>query len=110
MKNSLIKALDSKPTDWPCVIEGVLFTHCVTTCTSTKYFLFEVLYNRKAVFPTDIKYNTKDFSNLEEPFDQDMFDTVLESVISLRKQIHHKVEDNIKKVQKNNSTIMTFCI
>ena len=29
-----------------------------------------------------------------------MFDNVLESATSLRNQIHHKVEDNIKKAQK----------
>ena len=29
-----------------------------------------------------------------------MFDTVLESATSLRNQIHHKIEDNIKKTQE----------
>lgn len=50
----------------------------------------------------DIKQNTKDLSNLDEPFDKDMFDTVLESATSLRNQTHRKVEDNIKKTQQHN--------
>ena len=101
IKNSLKKLLDSSPTNWPYVIEGVLFAHRVTTHASTKYSPFELLYNRKAVLPIDIKHNTKDLSNLDEPFDKNMFDTVLESATSLRDQIHRKVEDNIKRAQEN---------
>ena len=98
IKNSLIEVLDRNPTDWAYVIEDVLFTHRVTIhafyspCHHTR--------NRKAVLSIDIKHNTKDLSNLDEPLDKDMFDTVLESATSLRHQIHHKVEDNIKKVQE----------
>ena len=110
IKNSLIKVLDSNSTDWPYVIEGVLFAHCVTTHASTKYSPLELLYHRKAVLLIDIKDNTKGLSNLGEPFDKDMFDTVLESATSLRNQIHHNVEDNIKKHRENNNTIMTFDI
>ena len=76
-----------------------LVAHRVTTHASTKYSLFELLYNRKAVLPIYIKHNTKYLSNLDEPFDKDMFDKVLESATYLRNQIHHKVEDNIKKAQ-----------
>ena len=50
--------------------------------------------------PIDIKHNAKVLSNLDEPFDKDMFDKVLKSATSLRNQIHHKVEDNIKKAQE----------
>ena len=34
IKNLLIKVLDSNPTDWPYVIEGMLFAHRVTTHAS----------------------------------------------------------------------------
>ena len=82
-------------------MEGVIFAHRVTTYACTRYSLFEHLFNRKAVLLTDIKYNSKDLSNLDEPFDKDMFVRVLESVCCcLRNQIHHKVEDNIKKAQE----------
>ena len=47
-----------------------------------------------------IKHNTKDLSNLNEPFDKVVFGTVLESATSLRKRIHHDVEDNIKKAHE----------
>ena len=50
--------------------------------------------------PIDIKHNAKVLSNLDEPFDKDMFDKVLKSATSLRNQIHHKVGDNIKKAQE----------
>ena len=72
IKNSLVKVLDSNPTDWPYTIEGVLFAHRVTTQVSTKYFPFELLYNRKAALPIDIKHNTKNLSNLDKPFDKDI--------------------------------------
>lgn len=98
IKNSLIKVLDSNPTDWPYVIEGVLFAHRVSKHASIKYSPFELLY--KAVLPIDIKHNTNDLSNLDEPFDKAMFDTVLESATSLRNNINHNVEANIKKAQK----------
>ena len=39
-------------------------------------------------------------SNFDDQFDKDMSDTVLESTTSLRNQIHHEVEDNIKKAQE----------
>ena len=52
---------------------------------------------KKTNLPIEIKHNTKDLSNLDEPFDKDMFDTVLESAISLRNQIHHNIRDNTKK-------------
>ena len=91
--------MDSNPTDWRYVIEGVLFAHCVTTYASTRYFPIP-LHNRKAVLPIDIRHNKKYLSNLNEPFDKNMFDTVLESATSLRNQIHHKIEDNIKKTQE----------
>ena len=77
IKNSLIKVLDSNPTDWSYVAEGVLFAHRVTTHGSTKYSPFQLLHNRKAVLLTDIKHNTKYLSNLDEPFDKDMFDSGL---------------------------------
>ena len=98
VRNSLIKVLDINPTNWPYFIEGVLFAHRVTTHASTKYSPFEILYNTKTVLPIDIKHNKRDLSNLDEPFDKDMFDKVLQSATSLRNHIHHKVEDNVKKV------------
>ena len=55
----------------------------------------------KAVLPIDnTKHNIKDLSNLDELFDKDMFDKVLESATPLRNQIHHIVKDNIKKAQE----------
>ena len=100
IKCSLIKVLNSNPTDLPYVIEGVLFADRVTTHASTKCSPLELLYNREAVVPIDIKHNAKVLSNLDEPFDKDMFDKVLKSATSLRNQIHHKVGDNIKKAQE----------
>ena len=78
INNSSIKVLHRNHTNWLFVAEGVLFPHRVTTHGSTKYSSFELLYNRKAVLLTDIKHNTKDLFNLDEPFYKDMFHTVLE--------------------------------
>ena len=61
------------------------------------YPLFELLYNRKAVLLIEVKYNAKDLQNLDASFDKDK----LESATFLRNQIHHKVENNFKKTQKN---------
>ena len=38
-----------------------------------------------------------------------MFDKVLESATSFRNQIHHKVEDNIKKAQEKQQHIYDLC-
>ena len=111
IENLLIKVLDRNLADWSYVMEGALFAHRVTTHACTRYSPFGHLYNRKAVLLTDIKYNSKDLSNLDEPFDKEMFVRVLESAsCCLRNQIHHKVEDNIKRHKKNNNTIMAFSI
>ena len=72
----------------------------MTMIVCTDYFrkwsevkpLKDLLRTRKAVLQI--------VSNLDEQFDKDMSDTVLESTTSLRKQIHHEVEDNIKKAQE----------
>ena len=77
----------------------MLFAHRVTTHESTKHSPFEFLYNIKSVLLIDITHNTKNLSNLDKPFDKDMFNIVLESVASLRHQIHHKVD---KKVQEKH--------
>ena len=63
-------------------------------------------FNTKAVMAIDIKHNTKDLSNLEEPFVKDMFDKVLESGTSLI----NKLKITLKRHRKNNNTIMTFGI
>ena len=68
IKDLLLKVLNSNATDWAFVMEDVLFAHRVTTHVSTKYSPFELLYNRKAILPIDIEHNTKDLSNLCQPF------------------------------------------
>ena len=59
-------------------------------------------FNTKAVMAIDIKHNTKDLSNLEEPFDKDIFDKVLESGTSSI----NKLKITLNRHRKNNSTII----
>ena len=40
IKNSLVKVLDAHPGEWPHIIEGVLFAHCISRNSSTKYLPF----------------------------------------------------------------------
>ena len=47
--------------------------------------------------PIDIKHNTKDLSNLDEPFDKEMFDKVLESATT---RFTIKLKITLKKAQE----------
>ena len=49
-----------------------------------------------------MKHNIKDLSNLDEPFDKDLLDTVLKSATSLRNQIHHKVDKKAQEKQQHD--------
>ena len=59
------------------------------------------MYNRDAVLPIDVKHKLSVTDNFDdnEPFDMEMFDAVLASVIDIRTEIHYHAEENIKKVQ-----------
>ena len=46
IKDSLVKVLNGKLTEWPYIIEGVLFAHRVSKHSSTKYSPFYLMYNQ----------------------------------------------------------------
>ena len=96
-----MKVLDENPTDWPYIIEGILFAHRVSKHTSTKYSPFFLLYNREPTLPIDIKYNLVDIDgdNSDEPFDRETFDAVLSNAISMREEIHQNAGENIQSAQ-----------
>ena len=106
IKNSLIKVLDENATQWPYIIEGVLFAHRVSKHASTKYSPFKLLYNRDPVLPIDIKHNLPNAENRDpdDPFDMEMFDSVLASAITIREEIHEEASENIEKAQKKQKT------
>ena len=58
IKDSLVKVLNAKPSEWPYVIEGVLFAHQVSIHPSTKYSPLFLMYNRRPTLPIDVKYNS----------------------------------------------------
>lgn len=102
IKESLVKVLDENATEWPYIIEGILFAHRVSRHTSTKYSPFFLLYNREPTLPIDIKHNL--FHNVDdstdEPFDKQTFDAVLSNAISMREKVHQEVGENIQSAQK----------
>ena len=120
IKNSLIKVLGDKPAEWPFIVEGVLFAHRVSKHSSTKYSPFKLLYNREPVLPVDIKYQLSEMDLDEnEPFDRNVFDSVLSSSAAIIKKIHKQAEENIKKAQekqkkdylkRHGNTVNDICV
>ncbi|KAK3910839.1 Retrovirus-related Pol polyprotein from transposon 412 [Frankliniella fusca] len=54
IKCSLLKCLKDKVTEWPSVLEGVLFAHRVQKQRSTGYSPFSLLYGQEPVLPIDV--------------------------------------------------------
>ena len=62
IKNALVKVLNEKPTEWPYIIEGILFAHRVSRHSSAQYSPFYLLYNREPILPIGVKFNLADRS------------------------------------------------
>lgn len=103
IKESLVKVLNAKPSEWPYVIEGVLFAHRVSKHSSTKFSPFFLMYNRHPVLPIDIKYSlngTDETSENDQPFNMEVFNAILSSTLSLREEAHQEASKNIAKAQE----------
>ena len=103
IKDSLVKVLNEKATDWPYTIDGILFAHRVSKHSSTKYTPFFMMYNRHPVLPIDLEYNldaAPQNSDSDIPFDMRGFNAVLSSTLDLRRDIHEKAGQNIAKAQQ----------
>ena len=103
IKESLVKVLNAKPSEWPYVVEGVLFAHRVNKHSSTKFSPFFLMYNRRPVLPVDIKYNlngTDETSENDQPFNMEVFNAILSSTLSLREEAHQEASKNIAKAQE----------
>ena len=71
MKNALVKVLDENASQWPYVIEGVLFAHRVSRHHSIKFSPFYMMYNREPVLPIDLRYDLHaENTDLNEAFDK----------------------------------------
>ena len=105
IKNSLVKVLDENPTQWPHVLDGVLFAHRSSKHSSTKYTPFFLLYNRHPVLPVDIKYDTSavadDTDDNDKQFDEETFRAILATAGNMRTLVHEKVALNIIEAQKS---------
>ena len=91
IKSSFVKILEENPLKWSSIIEGVLLMdHRVSKYSSTKYYSFNLLYNRETVLPTDVKYKLSSMENsdLDKLFGKDIFDAVLASSNVIRKDVH----------------------
>ena len=98
-----MKVLNAKPSEWPYVIEGVLFAHRVCKHSSTKFSPFFLMYNRHPVLPVDIKYSlngTDETSENDQPFNMEVFDAILSSTLSLREEAHQEASKNIAEAQE----------
>ena len=103
IKESLVKALNAKPSEWPYIIEGVLFAHRVSKHSSTKFSPFFLIHNRHPVLPVDIKYSlngTDETSENDQPFNMEVFNAILSSTLSLREEAHQEASKNIAKAQE----------
>ena len=103
IKESLVKVLNAKPSEWPYVIEGVLFAHRVSKHSSTKFSLFFLMYNIHPVLPVDIEYSlngTDETSVNDQPFNMEVFNAMLSSTLSLRNEAHQEASKNIAKAQE----------
>lgn len=56
--------------------------------------------------PIDVKHNLPNAENRDsdDPFDMEMFDSVLASAITIREEIHEEASENIEKAQKKQKT------
>ena len=100
IKNSLVKVLDANPTQWPYIIEGILFAHRVSRHSSTKYSPFFLLYNGEPILPVDVKYNPSSTTTPDEPYDMEMSEAVLTAATAMREEVQNQVSANIKKAQE----------
>ena len=102
IKDSLVKVLNGKPTEWSYIIEGVLFAHRVSKHSSTKYSPFYLMYNREPILPIDIQYhpNLTDNGDDNDPFNTETFETIISTTLSLRKGAHENAGANILKAQE----------
>ena len=102
IKNPLVKVLNENPSDWPYVIEDVLFAHRVSRHSSNKFSPFQLLCNREPVLPIDIKHNISASKTFDpnEPFDMDTFQAIFASTALIRQGIHKEVEQNIKMAKQ----------
>ena len=55
IKDSLVKVLNVRKSEWSYVIEVVLFAHRVSRHSSTKYTPFFLMYHQQPVLPIDIQ-------------------------------------------------------
>ena len=85
IKNSLVKVLEEKPTEWPYIIDSILFAHGASKHFSTKYSPFFLLHNREPVLPVDRKYSLvkpiDTDGNEDCPFDIETFEGVLTEML-----------------------------
>ena len=100
IKESLVKVLEENPTKWPDVIDGILFSHRVSTHSSTKYSPFQLMFNRLPTLPIDVKYDLNRSINEDIPYDYETFRDVFASTVKLRELTHIQAGENIKKAQE----------
>ena len=56
IKNSLVKVLEDNHEMLLNIIDGIVFAHCVSRHSSTKYSTFMMLYKCEPVLNMDVKY------------------------------------------------------
>ena len=97
-----MKVLGKIPLKWPSITEGIPFAHHFSKHSSTKHSPFELLYNQETVLPIDVKYKLSSIENsdLENPFDQDIFDTVFASSNVIGEDVHRQAGEHIKRGKK----------
>ena len=97
-----MKVLGKIPLKWPSITEGIPFAHHFSKHSSTNHSPFELLYNQETVLPIDVtcKLSSIENSDLDNPFDQDIFDTVLASSNVIGEDVHRQAGEHIKRGKK----------
>ena len=99
IKNALVILLDAHSQEWPRILEGDYFGHCVSQHLSWKYSPFFYLH-QKPILPIEFNFSLAERKiNQAEVFHEETFEAILASSTHICGEIHESATCNIRKTQ-----------